>query len=171
MESGIVLNILFCIILFVGVMITMMGLPGNILIVIAGLSYGYYENFAQIDYVTLVIIVGAFIISELIEFVAGVIGARKEKASKRGMAAAFVGTIIGSIGGTMILPVIGTLLGAFAGAAVSTILAEYSKTKDIKLAKRVGIGVVKGQFVGMVIKVVTAIGMAIGLVYQLKWPD
>jgi len=171
MESGIVLNVLFCMILFVGVMTTMMGLPGNILIVIAGLSYGYYENFAHIDYATLVIIVGAFIISELIEFVAGVIGARKEKASKRGMVAAFVGTIIGSIGGTMILPVIGTLLGAFAGAAVSTILAEYSKTKDIKLAKRVGIGVVKGQFVGMVIKVVTAIGMAIGLVYQLKWPD
>jgi len=171
MESGIVLNIFFCMILFVGVMITMMGLPGNVLIVIVGISYGYYENFAHIDYATLVIIIGAFVISELIEFVAGILGAKKEKASKRGMVAAFVGTILGSIGGTMILPVLGTLLGAFAGAAVSTILAEYSKTKDIQLAKRVGIGAVKGQIVGMIIKVVTAIGMASVLFYQLNWPE
>jgi len=169
MELGIVIiNIVFCVIVVVGVIMTMVGLPGNILIVIAGLSYGYYENFEHMDYDTLAIIVGVYIVSEIIDFGAGIIGAKKEKASKRGMVAAFFGAVFGSILGTMILPLIGTLLGALVGAVLCTIFAEYTKANDIEKAKRVGISVLKGQIVSMIIKVVAAIGMGITLLYQLK---
>lgn len=164
-----IMNIVFILTLLGGVMMTVMGLPGNILIILAGFAYGYYEHFETIDYAILVIVVIIFVVSEIIEFVAGLIGARKEKASKRAMVAPFIGTILGGVWGTAIFPVIGSLLGALFGAYSITALAEYSKTKDILQAKRVANSVIKGQIFGVLIKAAAAVSMTVLLLYQLKW--
>jgi uncharacterized protein YqgC (DUF456 family) len=164
-----IMNIVFILVLLGGVTMTVMGLPGNILIILAGFAYGYYEHFETIDYAILVIIFGIFIVSEIIEFVAGLIGAKKVKASKRAMLAPFIGTILGGVWGTAIFPIIGSLLGALLGAYIITALAEYSKTKDISQAKRVAKSVIKGQIFGVLIKAAAAVSMAILLVCQLKW--
>lgn len=163
------INILFSVMIVGGVIMTMVGLPGNVIIVLTGLAYGYYEHFENMDYIALGIVVGVFIISEAIEFWAGLIGAKKEKASKRAVLAAFVGTLLGGIWGTAILPLIGSILGAFVGAFIITALAEYTKTKDKEQAKRVATGVLKGQILGIIVKATAAVGMAIALIYQLKW--
>jgi uncharacterized protein YqgC (DUF456 family) len=167
--TAMLINILFSIIILGGVIMTMVGLPGNILIVLIGLAYGYYDGFEHVDYVALGIIVSVFIISEVIEFWAGLIGAKKEKASKRAVLAAFAGTLLGGIWGTAILPLVGSIIGAFLGAFIITALAEYTKTKDKEQAKRVAKGVLKGQILGMIVKATAAVGMAITLIYQLKW--
>jgi len=163
---AILMNVLCSVLIVGGVIMTMVGLPGNVLIVLVGLAYGYYEH---VDYSYLGIIVGIFMIGELVEFWAGLIGARQEKASKRAVLAAFVGTVLGGVGGTVILPIIGSMIGAVVGAFMITALAEYTKTKNKQQAKRVAMGVVKGQIVGMAFKVVAAVGMAITLISQLKW--
>lgn len=163
------INILFGMALVSGVIMTMVGLPGNILIVLGAMAYGYYDHFQHVDYSMLLIIGGVFIVSEIFDFLAGVLGAKKEKASKRAILAAFIGTVAGGIGGTAILPVIGSIGGALLGAFVGAALAEYTKIKDKEQAKRVAIGVLKGQIMGMVIKTTTAIGMVITLLYQMKW--
>jgi len=162
-------NVLFSIIILAGVILTMVGLPGNVLIVLGGLIYGYYDHFEHVDYRVLAIIIGVFILGELVEFWSGLLGAKKEKASKRAMLAAFLGTVLGGIWGTAILPLIGSILGALCGAFVITAVAEYTKTKNKEQARRVAIGVLKGQIVGMIFKVAAAVGMAIALLYQLKW--
>ena len=167
--TEIIITILCSIIILGGIIMTMVGLPGNIIIVFVGLAYGYYDRFEHVDYAVLVIIVGVFIVGELIEFWAGLIGAKQEKASKRAVVAAFVGTVLGGIWGTVILPLIGSIIGALVGAFAITAVAEYTKTKDEKQAKRVAIGVLKGQLVGMIFKVVIAVGMAMALIYHLKW--
>lgn len=168
-HTVIILNIGFILILIGEVVMTIMGLPGNVLIVLTGLAYGYYNHFEEMDFAILVIVCSIFILGEIIEFMAGLLGAKKEKASKRAMLAPFIGTIIGGIWGTAILPIIGSLIGALLGAFISTALAEYSKTKDITQAKRVAKSVVKGQILGILFKVIAAVSMAILLVYQLKW--
>jgi uncharacterized protein YqgC (DUF456 family) len=168
-HTVLIINIIFILILLGGVIMTIMGLPGNTVIMLTGLAYGFYDHFKTIDYAILVIVFGIFIIGEVIEFVAGLIGAKKEKASKRAMLAPFIGTIIGGIWGTATLPIIGSLLGALLGVFVTTALAEYSKTKDITQAKRVAKSVVKGQIFSIFIKAATAVSMAIILVYQFKW--
>lgn len=76
---------------------------------------------------------------------------------------------MGGIGGTAVLPIIGSLLGALLGAFIVTVLAEYSKTKDLAQARKVAKSVVKGQIFGVIIKSAAAVGMAILLIYQLKW--
>jgi uncharacterized protein YqgC (DUF456 family) len=167
--TGIIMNIACILFVLGGIVMTAIGLPGNTLILLTGLAYGYYDHFENIDYAILVIVFGIYIIGEIIEFVAGLMGAKKEKASKRAMLAPLIGTIVGGIWGTALLPIIGSLLGALLGAYAVTFLAEYSKTKDIAQAKRVAKGVVKGQVFGIMIKSATAVSMAILLVYQLKW--
>lgn len=167
--TGTIMNIACILFVFGGVIMTIIGLPGNTLILLTGLVYGYYDHFENIDYAILVIVFGIYIIGGIIEFVAGLMSAKKEKASKRAMFALFIGTIVGGIWGTALLPIIGSLLGALLGAFVFTILAEYSKSKDMTQAKKVAKSVVKGQVFGIIIKSAAAISMAILLIYQLKW--
>lgn len=170
MESTVMIaNIAFILAILAGVIMTIIGLPGNLIILLTGLLYGYYDHFDKMDYAILVIVLGIFIIAEIIEFVAGVVGAKKEKASKRAMFATFIGTIVGGIWGTAILPVLGSLLGALCGAFIATAVAEYSKTKDLDQAKRVGKSVLKGQIIAIIIKSTAAVSMAIILLYQLNW--
>ncbi|MDF2633557.1 MAG: hypothetical protein K0R78_431 [Pelosinus sp.] len=166
---GLIINIVCIFFVLGGVIMTVIGLPGNTLILLTGLAYGYYDHFENMDYAILVIVFGIYIVGEIIEFAAGLIGARKEKASRRAMLAPFIGTIVGGIWGTALFPIIGSLLGALLGAFVATILAEYSKNKDLAQAKRVAKGVVKGQFFGIIIKSATAVTMASLIVYQIKW--
>lgn len=163
------INIAFILSVLGGVIMAIIGLPGNILILLMGLAYGYFDHFESMDYAILVIVFGVYIIGEVVDFVAGLIGAKKEKASKRAMFATFIGTMLGGIWGTAILPIIGSIIGALVGAFAVTALAEYSKAKDLDQAKRVAKSVVKGQIIGMFIKVATAVSMAILLLYQLKW--
>lgn len=163
------INILFSVIILSGVIMTLIGLPGNLLIVMIGLAYGYYDNFVHVNVIVLISVSLAFVVSECIDFIAGVMGAKKEKASKRSMIAAFLGTVLGGIGGTFILPIIGSIIGALVGAFAAAALAEYTKKNDKEQAKRVAVSVVKGQIFGIVIKLTTALGMAIALLYQVHW--
>ena len=165
----VLINIVFSVVLVGSVMLTMVGLPGNIVIVLAAVIYGYYDKFQHVDYGIIGIVVGVFIVSEILDFAAGILGAKKEKASKRAMLAAFLGTMLGGILGTGILPIVGSIVGALLGAFIGASAAEYTKMKDKEQARRVAMGVVKGQVVGMILKTTTAVVMAIILIYQLTW--
>lgn len=165
----VLINIVFSVVLVGSVMLTMIGLPGNIVIVLAAVIYGYYDQFQHVDYGIIGIVTGAFIVSEILDFGAGIIGAKKEKSSKRAILAAFLGTVLGGILGTGVLPIVGSAIGALLGAFIGAGAAEYTKMKDKEQARRVAIGVVKGQVVGMILKTTTAVTMAIILIYQLKW--
>ena len=170
MEYIIVLiNILFSVVLVGSVLMTIVGLPGNIVIILAAAVYGYYEKFQSIDEKIIGIVSGIFIITEIFEFLAGILGAKKEKASKRALMAAMVGTVLGGIGGTVVLPIIGSIGGALLGAFMGAGAAEYTKEKDKKQARRVAIGAVKGQLLGMILKTTAAIVMVMILLYQVKW--
>lgn len=167
--TAILVNVLCSVMILGGVIMTIVGLPGNFIIVLTGLAYGYYDHFEHVDYAIIAIVFGVFIISEIFDFGAGLIGAKQGKASQRSMLAAVFGTVLGGIWGTAILPLVGSVLGALLGAFVITALAEYTKVKNAEQAKRVAISVLKGQIVGMILKTATAVGMAIILIYQLKW--
>lgn len=165
----ILINIVVSVVLVSGVMMTMVSLPGNMMIVLTGVVYGYYNDFQQVNYFVLAVVGGLFVLSEVVEFLAGMLGAKKEKASKRAIIAAFFGTFAGGIGGTLILPIIGSIAGALIGAFVSAAVAEYTKEKDEEQAKRVAMGVLKGQIFGMILKTTTAVAMVVILIYQLQW--
>ncbi len=167
--NALVVNVVVTVALLGGVLLTLLGLPGNTVIFLVAAAYGYYDHFVHLTMGTVFILLGALISGEIVEFVSSILGAKKENASKRAMQAAFFGTVAGGILGTMVLPVIGSFLGCILGGFLAAYLAEYSKTSNGEIAKRVAVSVIKGQILGTVIKIGIAIGMVGLTIAQLQW--
>ena len=140
-------------------------LPGNWLMVATVVAFNYYEKSAHVySGATVIVIIVLALLAEVIEFVAGMGGAKKAGASFLGATAAVVGAILGAIVGTMLIPVpiIGTLLGSCLGAGLGTLSVEKLKGKTLKDSLKGGFGASKGQFLGVASKL--AIGTIIWLI-------
>jgi hypothetical protein len=134
-------------------------LPGNWLMIIATSLFAWWKWDDQVFSVyTLFFIVFLAVIGEIIEFFAGMGGARKAGASWLASIGALVGTLIGAIAGTFLIPVplLGTLIGACIGAGVAAIGVETMAGKKPEVSLKSGIGAGFGVFVG------TASKLAIG---------
>ncbi len=130
-------------------------LPGNWLMVATVIAFNYYQGSAHVySGVTVAVIVALALLAEVIEFVAGMGGAKKAGASFLGAIAAVIGAILGAIVGTMLVPVpiIGTLLGSCFGAGLGTLSVEKLKGKTFKDSLKGGLGASKGQLFGVVSK-------------------
>ncbi|MCE5285536.1 MAG: DUF456 domain-containing protein [Pelosinus sp.] len=152
-----------------GIILTLIGLPGNFLILAAAVIYGWQENFLHLTYAWLLVLASLWGGGELMEFIAGISGAKKQQASRWAMLAAGIGSIAGGILGTGILPLLGTLLGALVGGFMASFSIEYIYTRDKERAQKVASGVVKGQLWGMLLKVSVAIGMSVLIIYRLSF--
>jgi uncharacterized protein YqgC (DUF456 family) len=164
-----VVNILLIIVLLCSVSLTMIGLPGNFLIFLTALGYGYWEGFKHFSASFILVLLAALVVGETVEFVAGALGARRQKASGWTMTAAVLGAIMGAVIGTFIVPFIGSFLGAMGGAFAASYGAEYLITRDADQAKRVAQSVMVGQIVGMIVKFALGIGMVAAIIANLPW--
>ncbi len=107
-------------------------LPGTLLIWTGALLYAWATNFQQVDgwlLLLLAILAGATVLAG---YVSSAIGARTLGASRRGVAGAMIGGLLGFV----VLGPVGVLAGPFAGA----ILGELTAGRKIQEAARVGVG-------------------------------
>ena len=120
------------------------GVPGIPVIWIAAFVYGLITGFEHIghDYLLIFGILSA--ISLLLDWLAGVYGAKKLGASRWGMFGAFIGMIIGII--------VGTLPGMIIGPLVGAILFELLAGKKSSAAMKAGFGTFLGFIAGVVMK-------------------
>lgn len=166
---NVAVNVFVFFLLITGLGLNILSLPGNTFLFVVALAYGFYEDFVHINITILAGLLAAVVLGEVIEFVAGALGAKKEKASKRAIVSAMAGAILGGIVGTAILPIVGSIFGVIGGAFVASYLAEYTKRADIDKARRVARSVMLGQILGMIIKLIVGIGMVITICLQLPW--
>ncbi len=105
---------------------------------------------------TLIFVVVLAVIGEIIEFFAGMGGARKAGAGWFGSIGALVGAITGAIVGTFAIPVpmLGTLIGACVGAGLAASVVERIAGKKMDESVRTGLGAGAGVLVGTVSKLV-----------------
>jgi uncharacterized protein YqgC (DUF456 family) len=149
------------------------GLPGNWLIVISTCLFAWWrwENRVFSIY-TLIVIVALAILGELVEFLAGMIGAKKSGASWSGSIGAILGAVTGAVLGTFLIPVpfLGTLLGACIGAGVCVWGLEFARGKKVEDSVRYGVGAGLGEFFGITSKL--ALGIVIWFVVAIAafWP-
>lgn len=139
---GFGIAILFMIVGLVGVIIPV--LPGTVLIWLVVVLYGLVAGIESMGW-------GAFIILNIIGLFAGTadlwlpfFGAKATGASKRSM---FLGAI-GLIVGTMIMPLIGTVVGYGLGI----LLGEYQKQQDWNKAIHAALGGLAGWGVATIIQ-------------------
>jgi uncharacterized protein YqgC (DUF456 family) len=170
MDPGLTaINLLVIIVAIVGIGMTAIGLPGNWLLLFTALGYGYLENFVHMNTTVLLILLGALLLGELVEFVAGALGAKKEKASRGAIVSAFIGGIAGGIIGTGVMPGLGSIAGAVAGSFAAGYFAEYAATGNREKAGRVAKSIVIGQALGLIFKFAVAIGMVAFIISKLTW--
>ena len=119
-------------------------LPGVPLVFAGMLLAAWADHFQHIGAFTLTILGVLCVFALLIDFAAGLLGAKRVGASTRALWGATFGTLIGLFFG---LP--GLLLGPFLGAA----LGELSAGRELAHATRVGVGTWLGLLFGTLAKI------------------
>lgn len=120
-------------------------LPGTLL-VLAGIVLGaWIDGFSRVGYGVVAISTVLAMLGWLLDYAAGMMGAKKVGASSQAMWGAAIGTVVGIFAGF-----IGVLFLPLVGAAIG----EYMARKDQVNALKVGVATWLGIMLGMIGKVV-----------------
>jgi hypothetical protein len=161
----------------VGWALTLVGLPGNWLMVLAAACYAWLGPAAgnlQITWSTVWATAALAAGGEFAEFVAGMWGARRAGGSRRAAVFALVGSLVGAIAGGMLgipIPLVGppiaAVLGGALGALVGASLAEHSRGEQARQSWRVGQAAFWGRLLGTGVKTAVATAIAVVMVVAL----
>lgn len=134
-------------------------LPGTLL-VWAGLLLGaWIDDFTRVGVVTSVLLTLLAALAWALDFVAGLMGAKRAGASPQALVGAAVGTVVGIFVGF-----IGVLFMPLVGAGIG----EYWAKKDQQRATKVALATWLGLLLGLVAKVVIAFVM-VGIFLAALW--
>ena len=133
--------------------IVLPALPGTLL-VLAGIVLGaWIDDFSRVGWGVLTAVTLLAVLAWTLDYVAGLLGARRAGASRQ----AIIGAVLGTVAG-LFMGLVGVLFMPLVGAA----LGEYIAQRDHRRAARVGISTWLGILAGLVAKVVIAF-MMIGI--------
>lgn len=154
------------IILAVCWVLTLLGMPGNWIIILAAVGYLFVvpaESPVAIGWTTVIVLLVLAVLGELLEFLAGALGVTKAGGSRRGAALALIGSLVGGVVGLFVgvpIPIVGPLFGAVllaaAGAFAGAIMGEHWKGRDLDESLKIGQAAFWGRLLGTVAK--TAVG-------------
>ncbi len=157
--------LLLLLVLF-GWVLTLLGMPGNWLMVAAVIGYVLLvptQSPLGIGWGIVVVLIALAALGELLEFLAGALGVAKAGGSRRAAVLALLGSLVGAIVGLFValpIPVVGPILGALllagVGAFVGAVLGEQWKGRGLGQSCRVGQAAFWGRLLGTVAK--TAVG-------------
>ncbi len=160
--------VLFVAVLFGGGLMTLLGLPGTVVIVADALVYSALRHW-KLPLWLIAVLLGMALVAEVSDSVVSALGVRKYGGSRKGMAWAFVGGIVGAtvlgtllgpllgLAGMVIAPLLGGLLGGFLGAYAY----ERAQGRPTDEASRAGLGAMLGRVAGTALKSVTAGAMIV----------
>ena len=122
-------------------------LPGAAL-VFAGLLLGaWIDDFARVSVPTVVVLGVLTLVSWIVDYLAGILGAKRVGATRQAVIGAAIGTLLGIFTGLW-----GLVFMPLAGAAIG----EYLAIRDHVRAGRVGVATWIGMMLGAVFKIAIA---------------
>jgi uncharacterized protein YqgC (DUF456 family) len=125
-------------------------LPGTAL-VLGGIVLGaWIDDFTRVGWGSLTAITVLAVLAWVLDYVAGLLGAKRAGASRQALIGAAVGTVVG-----LFMGLVGVLFMPLVGAA----LGEYLARRDQRQALTVGVSTWLGIMVGLIAKVVLAFVM------------
>ena len=149
--ASIVLWIFAIALIVIGVVGTVMPAVPGVILVFAGMVLGaWIDGFARIP-VWLLVVLGVLTASAwVVDYAAGVLGAKRAGASGRAIVGAAIGTLAGiftGLWGLLFMPLVGAAIG------------EYSAQRDLRRAGKVGIATWIGLLLGTAAKVAIVFAM------------
>jgi uncharacterized protein YqgC (DUF456 family) len=153
------------------------GLPGIWLMAASAALLGWfmrdaYGGAGMFSLVTLGAVVVLAAIAEVLEFVAGIAGSNRAAGTRWGAVGALVGSVIGAIAATPLIPipVIGALIGACFGACLGALVLELATGRQLPVSLKVGIGAGIGRFMGTMLKLGIGVVAWFVLAIAAFWP-
>lgn len=140
------------------------GFPGNWAILVFSLLLAWSGEFNRIQIPSLAILLSLALLSEIIEFIIGIVAAKKSKASNLTIAGSFIFGIIGAILGVPFFLGIGSVIGAFIGAFVGAFIVELFMVKDLRQSIRAAWGTLLGKIGGWFTKTIIGVVMVVFVV-------
>jgi uncharacterized protein YqgC (DUF456 family) len=159
MTTEILLYVLSALLILVGIAGTILpALPGVPLVFGGMLLAAWAGGFTVIGWPTLVVLGVLTVIAVVVDFVAGLLGAKRVGASGWALFGAAVGTVVG-----MFLGLIGLILGPFVGA----VLGELIAGSTLRRSTIVGVGAWIGFLFGTLAKIALCFTMLGVFVFSL----
>lgn len=169
--------VLLVLVLLLSWVLTLLGMPGNWLMVAAAIGYVLLvpaESPVAIGWVTVIVLLALAGVGELLEFLAGALGVTKAGGSKRGTVLALVGSLVGGVIGLFVgvpIPIVGPLFGAVllagAGAFVGAVLGERWKGREFDESMKIGQAAFWGRLLGTVAKSAVGAIMVVSAIIAL----
>lgn len=122
-------------------------LPGTVLVWAGILLGAWIDDFTRVGMASVVVISVLAVLAWVLDYVAGLMGAKKAGASKLALLGAALGTVLGLFMG---------LVGVFFMPLVGAAVGEYLAQKDQMRAVKVGVATWIGIMLGLIAKVVLA---------------
>jgi uncharacterized protein len=154
MDTTILLWVLVTVMLLVGLAGTILPAIPGVGLVFAGLFLGaYIDDFQRVGWITLVILGLLTALAMAVDFIAGLLGAKRAGASRLALIGAAIGTLAGLFFG-----LIGVFVGPFVGAVVGELI-HRGRLDDAAGAAKVGLGTWLGLLLGTLAKLALALTM------------
>jgi uncharacterized protein YqgC (DUF456 family) len=151
--SELVLSIIFATLLVPGIFFTFIPfVPALSYMLVMSLVYGVVDGFIRITPYEFAVLAGITILSVIVDWGAGALGARYGGARMKSIAWG----MFGSIAGTFIFPPLGGLLGLFIAVFASEIYYHPTRSKDMAVTSAGGalIGTAVGMAVNAILSVI-----------------
>ncbi len=158
---------LFMFVAVAGLISHVFGFPGNFIILADSILFGWYDGFKEVTIKILIVLLALALLGELVEFVLGILGAKKYKSSNKAIVGSIVFGIIGGILGIPFFFGIGAVIGAFVGAFIGAFLVEFLLEKNVDRAVKSGWGAFVGRLGGTFFK--GAIGIAMIVIVAVSY--
>ena len=146
-------------VLFLGIFLTVFGLPGTVLILLDVVGYAFLTGFTQVGFKVILILLVMTIVAELLDLGLGMAGAVRVGSSRAGMWAALIGSFAGAVILTPFFLGLGVLMGIFLGGGMAVSITEIIQRRKLKPAFRAGIGAMLGRMTGIAVKGILSMAM------------
>ena len=145
MDWSLLLYVLSALLIVAGIAGTILPAMPGVPLVFAGIFLtAWADDFQHIGWTILIVLGAITVLSLLVDFVAGLLGAKRVGASRWALFGAALGTIVGIFFG-----IVGLLFGPFVGALIGELVAGGT----VRRATEVGTGAWIGYLVGSVLKI------------------
>lgn len=139
----------FILVLFIGIYLSLFGLPGTVIIFIDVLAYAAITGFDRIGVKIILFLLVFSIIGEMIDFLLGMAGALRPLPSKKLLGASAIGAIAGTVILTPVLRGLGTFggfcLGCFAGILIMELIRQSKLQTPFKAPNRAIFAMIGGK--------------------------
>ncbi len=160
--------VFFYVVLFAFNLLIFLGVPGSWVALVAILIFDIATGFSTVGWVMLVVMAGIAVVGEIIESGLGLVYVAHKGATKWGVLGAFVGGLAGAVGGSAIIPFIGSIIFGLLGAFTGAVLFEYIYYKSLDRAIQTGFFAFIGKLSAMLVKF--ALGLVIlGIFIYRSW--